>query len=326
MTARRPLSGIGRCATPAIGFVTIRRTAAMWGDGPDPSPSTPGGERPRGRRPPRGRCDVPVAPCRQLHRYYSRMDGELVATFEQNGRTMVYTRSGTDTGTAFVLVHGIGMGHRVFRDLADELGRSGPVYAVDLPGFGDSPEPGSALDMPASGDFLAAFVASLPVRDPVLVGHSMGTQIVVETLVRHPELASRAVLIAPTVNPAERTARQQALRMLQDMADESPKVLALGTVQYVKAGPRWFLRKLRQMLDHHVEDVLPLLRARTLVLRGEDDLVCPRDWVRRVTELIPDAQMREIPARGHEAMIRSPQPVASMIIEHATDVDPGRAG
>jgi pimeloyl-ACP methyl ester carboxylesterase len=245
------------------------------------------------------------------------MTEELVARFEHDGRTMVYTRSGADAGTAFVLVHGIGMGHRVFRDLAEELGRRGPVYAIDLPGFGDSPEPGSALDMPASGDFLADFVASLTERDPVLVGHSMGTQVVVEALVRHPGIASRAVLVAPTVNPAERTAVRQTLRMLQDLADESPKVLALGLVQYVKAGPRWFLRKLRQMLDHRVEDVLPSLRARTLVLRGEDDPVCPRGWVRRVTELIPDARMEEIPGRGHEAMIRSPQPAAELIAAHA---------
>lgn len=230
---------------------------------------------------------------------------------------MVYTRSGTATGLTFVLVHGIGMGHRVFRDLAEELGRTGTVYAVDLPGFGDSPEPGSALDMPASGDFLAAFVASLPETDPVLVGHSMGTQVVAEALVRHPDLAHRAVLIAPTVNAAERTAARQAWRMVQDLAGESPKVLLLGTVQYVKAGPRWFIRKLRQMLDHRVEDILPELQADTLVLRGEVDRVCPREWVRRVAELIPVARMEEIDGRGHEAMIRSPQPVAGLIIEHA---------
>ncbi|MFT4109849.1 alpha/beta fold hydrolase [Propionicimonas sp.] len=245
------------------------------------------------------------------------MSDEVVSAFEQDGRTMVYTRSGADTGTAFVLVHGIGMGQRVFRGLAEELGRSGVVYAVDLPGFGDSPEPGSALDMPASGDFLAAFVASLTESEPVLVGHSMGTQVVVEALVRHPELASRAVLIAPTVNAAERTAARQTLRMLQDLAGESPKVLVLGMIQYAKAGPRWFIRKLRQMLDHRVEDVLPQLRANTLVLRGEDDPVCPREWVRHVSGLIPQARMQEIPHRGHEAMIRSPQPVASMIIAHA---------
>ncbi len=235
---------------------------------------------------------------------------------------MVYTRSGPDTGTAFVLVHGIGMGHRVFRDLADELGKSGPVYAVDLPGFGDSPEPDTALDMPASGDFLAEFVTSLPVRDPVLVGHSMGTQVVVEAAVRHPSLASRVVLIAPTVNPAERTAWQQGLRMLQDLANESPKVLVLGLIQYAKAGPRWFVRKLQQMLDHPIEDVLPRLRARTLVIRGAKDPVCPHAWGQHVTELIPDSRLHEVPGRGHEAMIRSPEPVASMILDHSGNTSP----
>ncbi len=245
------------------------------------------------------------------------MDAEVVERFERGDTVVVYTRNGTPGSTAFVLVHGIGMGHRVFRDLARELGRAGLVYAIDLPGFGDSPEPPVALPMAASGDLLADFVTSLPVRDPVLVGHSMGTQVVAEALVRHPGIATRAVLIAPTVNAAERTAGRQALRMVQDLADESPKVLVLGMIQYAKAGPRWFIRKLRQMLDHRVEDVLPQVRARTLVLRGEDDRVCPREWVQRVTALIPRATMREVPGRGHEAMIRSPQPVASMIIEHA---------
>ncbi len=254
------------------------------------------------------------------------MAEETTETFEDAGRTMVYSRSGTPGRNSFVLVHGIGMGHRVFRDLADELGAAGQVFAVDLPGFGDSPEPPSALDMPASGDFLARFVRSLPVTDPVLVGHSMGTQVVVETLVRHPELATRAVLIAPTVNAAERTASQQARRMLEDLAGESPKVLSLGLVQYAKAGPRWFVRKLNQMLRHRVEDVLPDVRARVLVLRGETDRVCPRDWVARVTALIPDAEMLEIPDRGHEAMIRSPQPVASMIIDHAEGRRPAATG
>lgn len=237
--------------------------------------------------------------------------------FRHDGQVMVFTRSGTSNGRAFVLVHGIGMGHRVFRDVAKHLDPEGTVYAIDLPGFGDSPEPDAALDMPASGDLLAAFVDSLPEPDRVLVGHSMGAQVVVEALVRHPDIAQRAVLIAPTVNPQERTAWWQALRMAQDVVGESPKVVAIGVVQYAKAGPSWFIRKLRQMLDHRLEDVLPKLRTPTLVLRGEKDRVCPRDWAARVTALIHGATMREVEGRGHEAMIRTPQPVAALIIEHA---------
>lgn len=232
---------------------------------------------------------------------------------------MVFTESGSATGAVFLLVHGIGMGHRVFRDLADELGKHGRVFAVDLPGFGDSPEPAEAHSMQVSGDLIAAFVEAEGIAGAVLVGHSMGTQVVVEAVVRHPEISHRIVLIAPTVNSAERTAGKQSLRLMQDLADESPKVLALGMAQYAKAGPRWFVKKLRFMLDHEVEKVYPQVRARALVLRGEEDLVCPRDWVLRVTELLPDAEMREIAGRGHEAMIRSAEPVASMIVEFSAE-------
>ncbi|HRQ01063.1 MAG TPA: alpha/beta hydrolase, partial [Terrimesophilobacter sp.] len=152
---------------------------------------------------------------------------------------------------------------------------------------------------------------------PTLVGHSMGTQVVVEAVARHPELSDTIVLIAPTVNAGERRAHTQMLRMLQDLAGESLRVLVVGAMQYLKTGPLWFLRKLRIMLDHDVEHTYPRVRARTLVLRGAHDRVCPRDWVRLVASLVPDAIMEEIPDRGHEAMISTPEPAATMIVEHA---------
>ncbi len=248
---------------------------------------------------------------------------EEVREFARGDVRMVYTRSGAGPD-AIVLVHGIGMGHRVFRDLAEALGERAVVYAVDLPGFGDSPEPGSAHSMEVTGDLISAFVAELGLRDPLLVGHSMGTQVVVEAVVRHPETSDRIVLVAPTVNRAERTARRQALRMLQDLAGEHPKVLLLGLVHYVKAGPRWFLRKLRIMLDHDVEERYPLVRARALVIRGEDDRVVPRDWIESVVAALPSATLVEVPERGHEAMIRSAIPVAETILRFAAENPPRR--
>lgn len=233
--------------------------------------------------------------------------------------TMVYSRTG-EGDPVFVLVHGLGMGHRVFGALAADLAEHGTVYAVDLPGFGDSPDPGSALSMSGTGDLLAEFVAGLGLRDPVLVGHSMGTEVVVEAIAGHPGLSACAVLIAPTVNRDERTAPRQAMRMMQDLAVESPVVLAAGLVQYLKTGPRWFVRKLARMLEHEVERVYPRVGARVLVLRGEVDRVCPRGWVRQVADLIPDSTFAEVPGRGHEAMIRSPQPVADMILAHVDQV------
>ena len=230
---------------------------------------------------------------------------------------IVYEDTGVRGGPTFVLVHGIGMGHSVFRALADELGTVGRVIALDLPGFGESPEPSRPRTMTQSGDLIVDFVEHLDLVDPVLVGHSMGAQVVVEAAARHPGVSDRIVLIAPTVNAAERSVRKQAWRMVQDLIDENPRVIWIGAVNYVKTGPRWFLRKLRVMLDHRIEATLPAVQAEALVLRGADDRVCPRAWVAHVTELLPHAQMREIPERGHEAMVTKPTPVAGLITAHA---------
>lgn len=230
---------------------------------------------------------------------------------------MVYSRVGVEDGPGVVLVHGIGMGRGVYTDLAAELGRSVSVYSVDLPGFGDSPEPTAALDMPSTGDLIAEFIRNVPLENPVLVGHSMGAQVVAEALARHPELSDRAVLIAPAVNRAERSALRQAVRMVQDLAGETPKVLALGTFHYLKAGPRWFLRKMRQMLNHRLEETSPQISADVLVLRGEKDRVCPRAWVQEIADLLPAGRLEEIPGRGHEAVINTPQPAADLILHHA---------
>lgn len=140
--------------------------------------------------------------------------------------TMVYTEvvgtevRGADTETAgpetvgidpkgnqtFVMLHGIGMGRIVFAEVDEVLAGAGRVLAVDLPGFGDSPEPGSAATLEETAEVVADFIRDETPGPVILVGHSMSTQIAAEIACRHPELVRALVLIAPTVNRYERTA------------------------------------------------------------------------------------------------------------------------
>lgn len=239
-------------------------------------------------------------------------------TYEHGPVEMAYTETPgpADAGDrVYVLIHGIGMGRVVYAGVGDKLSGNGRVLAVDLPGFGDSPEPGSAATLEQTAEVIAQFIRDRVPDTAVLVGHSMGTQIVAEVAHRSPELVEALVLIAPTVNRHERTAIRQGMRMVQDLWGETPKVLLLGLWQYAKTSPIWFLNKLRFMLGHRIEAICPTITTPTLVLTGEDDRVCPPDWVREVADALPDGVMELIPDRGHEAIIRSAEPVASMILE-----------
>ncbi|MBG0565404.1 alpha/beta fold hydrolase [Actinoplanes sp. NEAU-A11] len=55
---------------------------------------------------------------------------------------LTYTRAGN--GPPLVLLHGLGSSRAAWRPVLDRLAATHTVYAVDLPGFGDSPGLGGA--------------------------------------------------------------------------------------------------------------------------------------------------------------------------------------
>ena len=106
---------------------------------------------------------------------------------------------GTDDLT-FVLVHGLGVSSDLFRPVVDRLRHLGRVVVFDLPGFGGVPHPRDPMDIPAFARAIAPGLDRLGVTEPVLVGHSMGSQVVVELARREPHLRGRMVLVAPVVS------------------------------------------------------------------------------------------------------------------------------
>ena len=256
---------------------------------------------------------------------FARISGDLgntvtmtVRKVQAGGYTVVTTDTDADDaeGRTFLLVHGIGMGISYFAQLSTALEAHGRVVAIDLPGFGDAPEPAHSLTMAEMGAVLIDFVEVEGLGKPVLVGHSMGTQVVAEAAAQRPDLFPELVLVAPTVNQHERSIPKQAWRMVQDLYGENPRVWVIGMKNYAKTGPRWFIKKLKSMMDHDVEETLPRIKAHTLVVRGNRDPVCPHGWVEEVTGLIPDARMVEVEGRGHETMVKDGACVAGYIVEH----------
>ncbi|AUG28637.1 MULTISPECIES: alpha/beta fold hydrolase [Microbacterium] len=238
-------------------------------------------------------------------------DDGRIEVFADAGASLIAERRGDPQAElTVVLIHGIGMGRKVFGDLVLHLQDHALVVAVDLPGYGDAPEPPRTPTMERMADLVAAYLRHLDRGPVVLLGHSMGTQVATEVAARHPETVGRLVLVAPTVDRHHRRALRQLWRLGRDLWGESPKVLLLGAREYVRAGPH-LRRKMRAMLAHRPEHAFPRIAAPTLVVRGEFDVVVPAPWFDEVVAAIPDARPFVIEGHRHETLIRTAEPAAS---------------
>ena len=208
---------------------------------------------------------------------------------------------------AVVLVHGLGVASTYMVPTAVRLAPKYRVYAPDLPGFGHSDKPPEALDIPELADALVAWMDAAGLERAVVIGNSLGCQIIVDTAVRHPERVQRSVLQGPTIDRNARTLRQQVGRALLDVLREHPSQPLVQTRDYAKFGLRRSLQTFRFAVEDRIEEKLRLVRAPTLVVRGGRDPIVSQRWVEEVTRLLPEGQLVVIPGAPHTLNYSTPR-------------------
>ena len=232
--------------------------------------------------------------------------------------TRVTRMQADETGgeRAFVLVPGVGVSATYFEFLAPTLAQRGPVFALDLPGFAGMPRPHDEAPTPQYfADRVEAVLDRYGLVDPVLLGHSFGTQVVTEVLVRRPEL-SHAVLVSPVVNEAEATAPVQGIRFAQSAARESMHLALTALSAYMLCGVVYFLTVLPHMLRYRISERIEQVPARVLVIRGEFDRSSPRRFHARLAEAAPQAWRWEILGAAHSVINAHAIGVAELVKRH----------
>lgn len=94
----------------------------------------------------------------------------------------------TASSTTVVLVHGLGVDHRMWWLQAPALQDVGPVWAPDLPGFGQCPPlPPDRRTPEAYADWLAARLRERGTGPAHVAGYSMGGTLALLLALRHPQ-------------------------------------------------------------------------------------------------------------------------------------------
>jgi pimeloyl-ACP methyl ester carboxylesterase len=130
------------------------------------------------------KVEAAVPPCGQ----FMEIDGQRLHYIDTKG-----------TGPAIVMIHGLGgtLWNYTYA-LVDKLSGEFRVIAVDRPGSGYSVRPDDApAKLSAQADTLAKFMHALGLKQPLLVGHSLGGALSLAIALNHPDCAGALALIAP---------------------------------------------------------------------------------------------------------------------------------
>lgn len=233
------------------------------------------------------------------------------------GLTMQAKELGEDKGgdpATFVLVPGLGLSGRYMMPLAGLLASAGKVWVPDLPGCGRSEKPPVVFDIPALADALALWMDRHAIGGAILMGHSLGAQVVVDLAVRYPELVARVVLVSPTMDPAALRVPTQVARLLRDSLEEPLRLYWIAISDYLRAGVWRCLRTLRHALADPVERKLPQLACPVLVISGGRDPIVPQPWVDRLVRMIPDARSVAVSMAAHAVNFNSPDILSEEVL------------
>jgi pimeloyl-ACP methyl ester carboxylesterase len=151
------------------------------------------------------------------------------------------------------------------------------------------------------------------IREPIIVGHSMGGAIAIELALRKQEL--RALVLVGT--GARLRVHPEFLRIIKENYEQAAELLASWSV-FASADPIIADRLVQDLRRVSAEVTLGDLMAcdkfdrmdrvgeigcRTLVVCGEDDRMTPKKYSRYLHEKIKGSELVIIPGAGHSVML-----------------------
>jgi pimeloyl-ACP methyl ester carboxylesterase len=181
----------------------------------------------------------------------------------------------------------------VLGPVAARLAKRREPHVVDYPELSSAPK---VAGIDSLDDLCRHVGAQLPPRFDA-VALSMGVAIALRLALAAPERVRRLVLVAPA---------------------GGVDVRALGGVDWRPAftsrrpdAPRWFVDDAVDLTPQ-----LSLVRAPTLIVCGEHDLVAPVAVGRYLLERLPEARLETIPGATHDLEQEFPDLIASLVEAH----------
>ncbi|MCW9706971.1 alpha/beta hydrolase [Aliifodinibius sp. 1BSP15-2V2] len=249
----------------------------------------------------------------------------------QNGQKYLYKNRPVSyqkmgAGPPLLILHGWGSSGQVMVPLAKQLATLRTCYILDLPGFGNSPEPEQAWAVDDYADLIQQFIADKKLDKADLLVHSFGGRIALKLCARpagqqligkvlitggagmkpkrsatyYLKKYTAKILKAPFVILPSRL-REKALTKLR----QTSLWKALGSSDYSKLSGV-MRQTFVKTVTEYLEPCLPNIPHDVLLLWGRNDQAAPLYQAERMEEGIQNAALVVIDHAGHYAFLDRP--------------------
>ncbi|MEU5880934.1 alpha/beta hydrolase [Spirillospora sp. NPDC047279] len=247
------------------------------------------------------------------------------------GRARVEYRA-EGTGQGLVLLHGTGPGSSMWDGLVGEFSDRNTVILPDVAGSEKAEDDGGDLTVEALAAQVAAVIEDSGAAPVDLLGFSLGAPIAAAVAATRPELVRRLVLAAGWSHLDDEYLRTM-MTVWREIADNPPAFGRFATLTafsgaflnsigreaveqnaaYMRPTPG-VLRQLDLNLRLDVRELLPLVRAETLVIGCTRDATVPVENARGLHAAIAGSAYAEIDC-GHVAPIEKPAEFVTLVAD-----------
>lgn len=235
-------------------------------------------------------------------------------------------------GKPVLLIHGFCETHEIWNGLTESLAETSEVFAIDLPGFGQSEFPSTPFSIAAIAERILDWLDQERIMLPFVVGHSLGGYIALAMAAHAPEKIRGLCLFHSTPYPdsEERKAnrnrviefvkangvgpfvdtfvpglffdkRHPVIPFVHKIARKTPKEALLAYAEAMRDRPSsaGFLEKFEKPV---------------LILAGENDTIIPKESVQEYGLLAKMGLVQILIDTGHMAMFEQPLMVRNILV------------
>jgi branched-chain amino acid transport system permease protein len=224
-----------------------------------------------------------------------------------------------------VFVHGNMASAKWWRPVMAALDQEYEMLAVNLRGFGDSPDTPEQVTLADHANDIYELTRKYRFEQLVLVGHSLGSGIAMQFAADYPELLTGLVLVDSTP-----VAGMQGIdyNLLQMVVNNKELAMTSLKATLIKALDQGFLSELLEDGVRALPSVIPNTRALdgadfsaeapdfakpVLVVHGALDALVPVAEAEKAVQIYPNAILKIIPDVGHNPQVEDPMAFVTVL-------------